>query len=110
MYVCIWGNTTYIDTEKLKCGLLLQTVKFNILLGKFSTSMKISEKAVAKLSHLKITYSTWFLNDIHLSHTDLKCFSILCKSLPFRISLLARWTPGGITVKSEELINTKYVE
>lgn len=58
MYVCIYvyGQTpTYIDTEKLKCGLLLQAVKFNTLLGKFSTSMKISEKAVAKLSHLKIT-------------------------------------------------------
>lgn len=44
-------------------------------------------------------YSTWFLNDIYLPHTNLKCFTILCKSFPFRISLLARWTPWGITVK-----------
>lgn len=46
-------------------------------------------------------FSTWFLNDIYLPHTDMKEFTILCKCLPFRISLLAGWTPRGITIKEE---------
>lgn len=43
--------------------------------------------------------STWFLNDIYLPDTNLKLFTILCKYLPFGISLLAGWTPRGITGK-----------
>lgn len=43
-----------------------------------------------------ISYYTWFLSDIHLSHSDTQMFAFLCKTLPCQFNLLTSCTPRSI--------------